>query len=183
MTRARPWGRTTIAAVAAIAAYGVWRLSGGEAPPAVGPGAPAPAFVATTLDSVPVARTLDDYRGSPILLNVWATWCDPCREEMPSMQRLYDAYRDRGLRVVAVSIDDRGTEKLIRDFVAEHQLTFDILHDAKSAIMTTYQVLGVPQTFLISAEGNIVGTAFAADWMTPENRRKVEALLPPVAPE
>ncbi len=128
-------------------------------------------------------RTLADYRGAPVLLNVWATWCDPCREEMPSMQRLYDTYRERGLRVVAISVDDRGTEGLIREFVAEHHLTFDILHDQKSEIMTTYQVRGVPQTFLISTEGAIVGTAFAADWMTPENRRKVEALLPPPTPE
>lgn len=94
------------------------------------------------------------------------------------MQRLYEAYRDRGLRVVAVSIDDRGTEGLIREFVRDHHLTFDILHDRESAIMTSYQVRGVPQTFLISAAGEIVGTRFAADWMAAENRRLVEAILP-----
>ncbi len=161
------------------ALYGLYRVGLATAPPRAAAGTPAAEFSAFTLDATPVVRTFNDYRGSPTLLNVWATWCDPCREEMPSMQRLYDAYRDRGLRMVAVSIDDRGTEALIRDFVAEYGLTFDILHDRESAIMTSYQVRGVPQTFLISSGGEIVATKFAADWMAPENRQLVEAILPP----
>lgn len=175
--------RIAILPIAIFAVWGLYRVGLATAPPRAASGTAAPNFTAVTVDSSATVRTLADYRGAPVLLNVWATWCDPCREEMPSMQRLYEAYRDRGLRVVAVSIDDRGTEGLIREFVAEYRLTFDILHDAKSEIMTTYQVRGVPQTFLISTEGLIVGTAFAADWMTPENRKKVEALLPPLTPE
>ena len=147
-----------VVSVSLIAAYGLFRVGLATAPARAEAGTAAPEFSAFTLDSAPRLRTLADYRGSPVLLNVWATWCDPCREEMPSMQRLYEAYRDRGLRVVAVSIDDRGTEGLIREFVRDHHLTFDILHDRESAIMTSYQVRGVPQTFLISAAGEIVGT-------------------------
>ncbi|MGH7712971.1 MAG: TlpA disulfide reductase family protein [Gemmatimonadaceae bacterium] len=137
----------------------------------------APRFVAWTVDSLPTERSLDDYAGYPLLLNVWATWCDPCREEMPSMDRLYRDYRDRGLRVVAVSIDEAGNESLIREFVGDHGLTFDILHDAKSDIMSLYGVLGVPQTFLISRRGEIVANRFAADWSSAESRALVDSLL------
>lgn len=93
------------------------------------------------------------------------------------MQRLYDAYKDRGLKVVAVSIDDDGNESLIREFAAEHHLTFDILHDVKSEIMTSYQVRGVPQTFLISAEGEIRATRFVTDWSSDANRKLIERVL------
>jgi peroxiredoxin len=137
----------------------------------------APPFTAFTLDSVGVARTLADYQGAPMLLNVWATWCDPCREEMPSFQALHEAYKDRGLRVVAVSIDDPDQAPLIREFVAEYRLTFDILHDRKSAIMSDYPVRGVPETFLITRSGRILGTRYVADWNSPPYRKLVDSLL------
>lgn len=179
--RGAPGARIARAAVAvgaiAVVAYGLFRAGLATAPPPATPGAPAPDFSATTLDSVAQVRTLADYRGSPVLLNVWATWCDPCREEMPSIQRLYDAYRDKGLRVVAISVDDRGAEPLLREFVAEHHLTFDIVHDQESAVMRTYQVRGVPQTFLISRAGDIVATRFVADWSSPESHRLVDSVL------
>ncbi len=136
-----------------------------------------PPFDAWTIDSLPTRRSLDDYAGQAILLNVWATWCDPCREEMPSIERLYQAYRDRGLRVVAVSIDDAGSAPLIREFVQEHHLTFDILHDPKSSIMRLYGVLGVPQTFLISRGGEIFRSRFVADWSSAESRALIDSLL------
>ncbi len=162
---------------AASALYVAYRVAAANLPPPVHSGAMAPPFVAVTLDTPPKPRTIADYHGSPVLLNVWATWCDPCREEMPSMQRLYDAYKDRGLRVVAVSIDDEGNESLIREFAAEHHLTFDILHDLKSEIMNGYQVRGVPQTFLISADGEIRSTHFVTDWASDANRKLVERVL------
>ena len=146
-------------------------------PPRVDVGAMAPPFQAVTLDSIPQLRSIAFYRGSAVLLNVWATWCDPCREEMPSMQRLYELYKDRGLKIVAVSIDDNGNEQLIRDFSAEHHLTFDILHNIKSEIMTSYQIGGVPQSFLISRSGRIRGTRFVADWSSPESRQLIERML------
>ena len=95
------------------------------------------------------------------------------------MQRLYDAYKDRGLRVVAVSVDDRRNEGLIREFVAQHHLTFDILHQGATDMMTTYQVRGVPQTFLISRRGELVATRFVADWNSAESRQLVDRLLFP----
>ena len=147
------------------------------APAPVAAGNRAPQFVALSIDAVPARRSLDDYAGHPILLNVWATWCDPCRAEMPSLDRLYRDLAARGLRVVAVSIDDPGSDQLIRDFVREHALTFDVLHDAHADIMSTYLVRGVPETFLITRKGEIAGTRFGADWSSAESRALVDSLL------
>lgn len=141
------------------------------------PAGRAPRFVAQTLDATPVPRTLDDFRGQPLLLNVWATWCDPCREEMPSMEALYQRFRDRGFRVVAVSIDSPDQAGIVREFVTEHRLTFDILHDPGSAIMTQYPVRGVPQSFLISRDGRIVATRFVADWNSPPYVALVDSVI------
>ena len=157
--------------------YVLFRVVAAGAPAHVAAGSVAPAFSAVTLGASPVTRTIADYRGTPVLLNVWATWCDPCREEMPSMQLLYDSYKGRGLKIVAVSIDDAGNESLIREFAAEHHLTFDILHNANADIMAQYQVVGVPQSFLISRTGEIVGTRYSADWSTSESREMIERLL------
>jgi len=144
----------------------------------VGPGSAAPQFRAQTVDAPVETRTLADYHGDVVLLNVWATWCPPCLEEMPTMQQLHEAYADRGLRVVAVSVADAGAGDDIREFRAEQGLTFDILHDPASAIFDTYQLLsGVPQTFLIDRKGVIRLVRFAADWFTPEHRSEVEKLL------
>ncbi len=137
----------------------------------------APTFVAQTLDSVAVPRTGADYAGMPMLLNVWATWCDPCREEMPSLQRLHESHGPRGLKVVAVSVDDRGNEGLIREFVASYGLTFDILHDPSSAIMDSLKVRGVPSTYLINRRGELVATRFVEDWSSSQNRALVDSLL------
>jgi cytochrome c biogenesis protein CcmG/thiol:disulfide interchange protein DsbE len=167
----RRWVHGALAAVA-IASLILLMRSGGA--PSV---ATAPRFVARTIDSVSALRSLDDYAGHPLLLNVWATWCDPCREEMPSLERLYRDYRVRGLRIAAISIDDADKDPLIREFVAEHDLTFDILHDAKSSIMDLYGVRGVPQTFLISRAGEIVATRFVADWSSVSSRALIDSLL------
>ena len=172
------WLRPAVFCSATVAGlYVLFRIAAARVPAHVEAGSAAPAFSAVTLDKPSVTRTIADFRGTPVLLNVWATWCDPCREEMPSMQRLYDSYKDRGLRIVAVSIDDAGNESLIREFVAEHHLTFDILHDSHADIMAQYQVVGVPQSFLISRSGEIVGTRYSADWSTSESRELVERLL------
>ena len=142
-----------------------------------GSGRIAPEFSALTIDAPTETRTLSDYRGSVLLLNVWATWCPPCLKEMPTMERLHQAYRDRGLHVVAVSVDNGGAGDLIREFMTDQGLTFEILHDAESAIFDTYALIGIPTTFLIDREGLVRATKYAADWFTPENRAEVERLL------
>ena len=95
----------------------------------------APGFTAKTLDATPQVKTLSDYRGKVVLLNIWATWCPPCREEMPSIQALHETFRARGFTVVAVSIDQAGDEPKIRDFLKEYGLTFEVLHDPDGNVL------------------------------------------------
>jgi peroxiredoxin len=141
-------------------------------------GSAAPAFAASTLDAPARTKTLADYKGEVVLLNVWATWCAPCRVEMPSMQALHEAYGPKGLKIVAVSIDDAGAEETIRAFAREYGLTFEILHDASGAIQKSYQTTGVPETFVLGRDGvirkKVIG---AAAWDSPPNRALVAQLL------
>jgi peroxiredoxin len=141
-------------------------------------GSPAPRFEAATLASPPTVRTFDDYRGKVVLLNVWATWCGPCVVEMPTIQRLHEAFAGTDLAIVAVSVDQPNTEDAIRAFVREHGLTFDILHDPESDISRAYQVTGYPATFVIGRDGvirkKVIG---AADWSSEGNRALVRQLL------
>ncbi|HWZ58039.1 MAG TPA: TlpA disulfide reductase family protein [Gemmatimonadaceae bacterium] len=144
-------------------------------------GSVAPEFHATTVDSAkarPKNRRMNDYRGSVVLLSVWATWCKPCIVEMPSIERLYQDYGPRGLKVVAVSIDDPGTDDVIRAFAQQHGLTFEILHDPTGAIEKDYQTTGVPETFVIGRDGvirkKIIG---ASDWDSQGDRALIAQLL------
>lgn len=156
----------------------------GEDPP-VAPGAPAPAFVAHDLDGDPVR--LQDYRGRVVLLNIWATWCFPCRTEMPSMQRLYEEYEGTDFEIVAVSIDEAsgsgmdgrgGAGEKIRAFADSLGLTFDILHDPSGGIQEAYRAVGVPESFVIGRDGVIYRRVPGATrWDAPENRELVDRLL------
>src|SRR5881398_4258902 len=103
----------------------------------LGVGSAAPGFRATDLRTGR-PTTLADYRGKVVLLNVWATWCEPCRVEMPSLERLYRRLGGSDFRVVAVSIDEDG-DSVVRSFARDLGLTFDILHDPTAAIRRDYQ--------------------------------------------
>jgi peroxiredoxin len=141
-------------------------------------GMDAPPITGKTLDSVPRAKSLADYKGKVVLLNIWATWCGPCREEMPSMEKLYKEFASQGLVIVAVSVDDPGTEQQIRDFVKEFGLTFEILHDPDKKTAQRYQVTGYPESFIIGREGTIRRKVFAAaDWSSETNRTLIRELL------
>ncbi len=136
----------------------------------------APNFVAVDLatrDSV----SLEDYRGSVTLVNIWATWCLPCRDEMPSMQALYDSLGGRGFRIAAISIDEGSSEDVVA-FARELGLTFDILHDRSGSVERLYQTTGVPESFLLDRRGVLVKRVIGAhDWSSPANRSAVERLL------
>ena len=114
----------------------------------------APPFTALTLEGAETGSA--DLLGAPYLLNIWATWCAPCREEMPELQELHDAYADRGFRVVAVSVDNRSATDQIVAFLEEHGISFPVWHDPTWAIQDAYFLLGLPGSFLIDAEGEIV---------------------------
>jgi peroxiredoxin len=148
------------------------------APSAVGPGSPAPAFRAVTLDARPVAKSLADYQGEVVLLNLWATWCKPCEWEMPSLQALHESYAASGLKVVAVAVDDPGFEQRVRDFIRERNLTFEVLSEGSGKIEADYQTHGIPATYLIGRDGLIrKRVAGASDWNTDANRALVAQLL------
>ena len=141
-------------------------------------GSRAPDFRAATLDSIPRVKTMADYRGQVVLMNVWATWCPPCVVEMPSIQKLHESYSTRGLKVIGVSIDDPGTTQAIRDFTRKHALDFEILHDPAGTIQKSYQAPGVPETFIIGKDGVIRKKVIGpADWNSEANRALIERLL------
>jgi thiol-disulfide isomerase/thioredoxin len=113
-----------------------------------------------------------------VLLNVWATWCGPCRLEAPTLEKLYKEYGPQGLKIVAVSIDEGpGALQKVRDFVQEFGLTFDILHDDTRAIEKAYQVTGYPENFVIDRNGVIRKKIYAQDWTSQGNRALIAQLL------
>jgi thiol-disulfide isomerase/thioredoxin len=147
-------------------------------------GGAAPSFHATDLRTGrPV--TLADYRGKVVLLNVWATWCGPCRVEMPSMERLHQKLAGTDFRIVAVSVDgdafypaEQEGPGEVMAFVNQMGLSFDILHDPSGAIRSRYQTTGVPESFVIDRDGTIVKKVIgAAEWDGPVNEAIIRRLL------
>jgi peroxiredoxin len=138
---------------------------------------PAPDFRVQDLNTGDSVSLNQQYRGSVTLVNIWATWCIPCRAEMPSMQRLYDSLGHRGFKIAAISIDEGGPEEVLA-FARELGLTFDILHDRQGTVSQQYQTTGVPESFLLDRRGILVRRVIGAhDWSSPANRAAVERLL------
>jgi peroxiredoxin len=136
----------------------------------------APAYAAPVLDG----DTLDlrSLRGQPVLLNVWATWCPPCREEMPGLQALHQQYVARGLRVIGVSVDSRGAEDAIRAFLHDASVSFTILHDDADAVSRDFRTIGVPETFLIDRNGVVLRRWIGKfDPLAPDVIKDVESAL------
>jgi peroxiredoxin len=175
MTNREQW--TLIAAVVMTAVFGTAlaiRLRPQIAPLGVGSGAPG--FHATDLRTSRPA-TLTDYRGKVVLLNIWATWCPPCRVEMPSMERLHKKLAGTDFRLVAVSVDTDDSTT-VNAFVREMGLTFIILHDPSTAIQQIYQTTGVPESFVIDRDGTIVKKVIGpAEWDAPVNEALIRRLL------
>lgn len=163
-----------VVAVTGLAYAGAFELSVSR----VSPGSSAPDFRAVTLDASPVAKTISDYRGQVVLLNLWATWCGPCEWEMPSIQALHNDFAASGLKVVAVAVDDPGFEQRVRDFVARKGLTFEILSEGSGRIEADYEARGIPATYLIGRDGLIrKRVAGASDWNSAANRAVIAQLL------
>ena len=128
----------------------------------LGKDVPAPNFTLPGLDGKMVS--LADYKGKVVLLNIWATWCPPCVEEMPSMEKLYQELKDEGLEILAVSIDESGAQAVL-PFMKKHKLSFPALTDTKGAIKSLYQTTGVPESFIIDKEGIIIEKVIGPrDW-------------------
>jgi thiol-disulfide isomerase/thioredoxin len=142
----------------------------------VGVDSKAPDFRATTLADGKL-KSLADYKGQVVLLNVWATWCAPCRVEMPSIEHLYQELGPQGLKVVAISIDEAGPD-VVREFVRERGLSFEILLNPSRTIERIYQTTGVPESFVLNRNGVIVKKVIgAAEWDSAVNRDLIRRLL------
>ncbi|HSG50050.1 MAG TPA: TlpA disulfide reductase family protein [Longimicrobiales bacterium] len=162
-------GRATFAAAAAltVAACG---LEAPQGPPRAGD--PLPEMTAVDLQGREVR--LADYEGRAVLLNLWATWCPPCRAEMPYLQELQDRFGDQGLSVVGISVDDSGARRQLDQFLAESGVEYDILLDPDMDSMDLLGVLGLPATLLVDAEG--VVKLFRTGPISEEDQRFVDAV-------
>ena len=171
----RQW--TIVGLVIAALALGATALAVMAPTAAVELNRPAPDFRALNLDTGDSVSLSEEYRGSVTLVNIWATWCVPCRAEMPSMQRLYDSLGHRGFRIAAVSIDEGAPEEVLA-FTRELGLTFDILQDRQGRVQQQYETTGVPESFLLDRRGILVKRVIGAhDWASPANQAAVERLL------
>lgn len=131
------------------------------------------------------SHTLSAYRGKVVFLNLWATWCPPCRDEMPSMEKLHRRFADQGLVMLAVS-QDEGPRAGVESFVRGLGLSFPILLDPEGRLPGRYGVTGYPETFLIDRNGRIVEHIVGPeDWFSEEAQQLIADMLaqPQAAPE
>lgn len=157
---------------------GVWGLTRFAPAPVGGAvGERAPDYRVLDIASGDSVSVRSDYIGHVTLVNIWATWCLPCRAEMPSMEQVFQDYKDRGFRIAAVSVDAGSSRKVV-EFGEELGLTFDLLHDASGGIQQSFRTLGVPQSFLLDRDGIIRWVELGEeDWRLPAHRERIEKLL------
>ena len=140
-------------------------------------GEPAPNFQLRDLNGRLV--TLADLRGKVVLLNFWATWCGPCRVEMPAMEQLYQTFSRKDFEILAVSTDAQGVA-ITRPFQQKYHLTFPILHDADYRVGLTYGARSLPMTFMVDRQGVVRHQIFGArDWGASEAQQLVQLLMKP----
>lgn len=174
--------RTLLVLLVVIGAYFVlrWIAVRSVAPAIVlpEPGIRQPFAVEFTLpDLTGRLVRLTDLRGHPVLINLWATWCHPCREEMPSLHALYTAYREQGFLVVAVATDTGGRDT-VAPFIQQYGLTFPVLLDPRNTLGERLQVAGIPTSYVLDRQGRIVSVEVGKrQWNRQEFRRLLERLL------
>jgi cytochrome c biogenesis protein CcmG/thiol:disulfide interchange protein DsbE len=144
-------------------------------PPVARSGFVAPDFVADTLGGE--SLHLIDVRGKPVILNLWASWCPPCKAEMPALQRVYTDYASQGLLVIAVNMTYQDSRDAAAQFVAAHQLTFPILLDDTGEISRSYQLSALPTTYFIGADGKIRDVVIGGPISEAFFRTQAESLL------
>jgi cytochrome c biogenesis protein CcmG, thiol:disulfide interchange protein DsbE len=125
------------------------------------------------------AAALEDWRDRTVVLNFWATWCQPCTAEMAGLQALWDRYRDRGLAVIGVTVDRGAPRALIEPYLQGLRLTFPIWLDPDMRAAAAWRVTGIPTTFVIRPGGEVAGVATGPrEWNGPEMRTLLETMLP-----
>ncbi len=143
----------------------------------IGPdvGSQAPIF---NLEDTNGARiSLESLKGKVVLLNFWASWCGPCRQEMPSLEALYQKFKDREFVVLGLSVDEGGWGP-VKSFLQEFPVSFPVLLDADQKATELYEIVRVPETYLINPQGKIVGKIVGPqDYNQPLFYNKIEKLL------
>jgi peroxiredoxin len=138
-------------------------------------GQPAPNF--TTHDAHDNVVALQEYHGRPVVLNFWATWCVPCRQELPVLQAAYETHRDRGLVILAISQDAAEQKAMVRAYVADLGITFPPLLDPEGGVAAYYNIFLLPSTIFINPAGTVVAVHLGL--MTrPQIEQHLEAILP-----
>jgi cytochrome c biogenesis protein CcmG/thiol:disulfide interchange protein DsbE len=140
-----------LACVAGLLALLVWSVVHQQHAPGVG--AMAPAFTLHRLDG-PGKVSLASYRGKPVVLNFWASWCEPCKSEAAVLQRDWTTYRNRGVAFLGVDYHDLGSDA--RRFVSAHALTFPMLEDGSGNVTGRYGISQVPETYVLNRQGRVV---------------------------
>jgi len=139
------------------------------------PGAEAVDFTLPDLEGK--EHSLSDFRGNVVFLNIWATWCGPCQDEIPSMQYMHEKLKGKPFKILAVSID-KGSDDAVKKFAKEYGITFLVLHDSKAAIKDTYKTTGVPETFIIDQNGIVAEKIWGPrDWSDSKNLYTINNLL------
>jgi cytochrome c biogenesis protein CcmG/thiol:disulfide interchange protein DsbE len=140
-------------------------------------GARVPDFRAVNLATGDSISFRENYQGAVTLVNVWATWCAPCRVEMPAMELVYQSLAPYGFKIAALSIDE-GDPEDVRAFGRELGLSFDLLQDRSTKVTQIYQTTGVPESFLLDRDGILVKRIIGPhDWNSPVNRALIQRLL------
>jgi peroxiredoxin len=135
----------------------------------------APSFTIPDLTGKPVS--LSDFRGKVVLLNIWATWCGPCKREIPSLDRLYQMRKDKGLEIVAVSVD-RTSVSGVATFVANYQMSFPVLHDNRGEVGQKYWARAIPSSYLLDRNGVIKWTVTGSiEWDEPLVISRIDQIL------
>ena len=136
----------------------------------------APDFSLDTLDGNKV--TLSELRGTVVVINFWATWCLPCREETPTLQKSYEQYKDSGVLILGVDLTNQDSMNDVSAFVQEFKLSYPILLDRDGSVSNTlYQIKGLPSTFFVDREGIIRTVLVGGPMSETFIRSKIEALL------
>jgi len=134
----------------------------------------APDFTLANADGRKVS--LKDYRGKVVFLNFWATWCESCREEMPSMERLYREFNGKGLEIIAVNVKEKPQDAVA--FGRKLKLHYPLLMDTEGEVGLLYGAFGLPATYLIDRKGVVLARMFGpADWYSPGARKLISELL------
>ena len=175
--RARRWLLlTVVVAVAALLALLFWGMLRGPSSDvggAVPLNKPAPNFTVTTIDGKQLS--INDLRGKTVVLNIWASWCVPCRDEAGELNRSYALYKDRNVVFVGIAWNDNDGE--VRKFIEQYRVPYAIALDAEGRIAIDLGITGVPETFLINAEGQLT-----QKWVGPITSAQLNGLLAPMVP-